>query len=776
MSTSPTQVPTPDDATYSVAVRELCEFAAKSGDLDLRFTPSPTAEEGMQGHRTVAARRGSGHRTEVALSGRYAELIVRGRADGYDADRGVLEEVKTFKGELERQPANHRALHWAQAKVYGWLLCEQMGLSELTVSLVYFDIDTEAELPFSQRCTATELHEVFGGLCALFLAWARQQMQHRSARDASLSALAFPHTSFRSGQRQLAEQTFRAVQLGRCLMAQAPTGIGKTVGTVFPMLKAMPAQRLDKVFFLTAKTSGREVALDALRTLQRDQPAAFRVVELASRDSACEHPGRACHGESCPLAKGFYDRLPTARDAAVQQPLLTKAALREVALAHEVCPYYLSQELVRWADVVVGDYNYYFDGSALLHGLTRVNEWRVAVLIDEAHNLVDRARAMYTAELGDGTLRELAKGASPELKPALRRLGRAWTALTKEQTEPYRVHAALPAKFIATLREATALVGEQMADSPQAVDDVTLRFYFDALQFGRLAESFDTHSLFDVSVQQRESTVCIRNVVPAPFLAPRFAATRSTVLFSATLSPQHFYADTLGVPADAAWLDVDAPFKAEQLSVRIVSDVSTRFARREASLAPIATMMAAQYGAAPGNYLAYFSSFDYLAQVKERFIADHPDVPVWAQTRRMDEQERQAFLARFTPNGRGIAFAVLGGAFAEGIDLPGTRLIGAFIATLGLPQLNPINEQMKQRTDEVFGAGYDYTYLYPGLRKVVQAAGRVIRTPTDRGHVILIDDRFQRAEVLRLLPRWWEVTTMRAAALTANETPAESFC
>ena len=776
MSTTPARAPTPDDATYSVAVRELCEFAAKTGDLDLRFTPSPSAEEGMQGHRTVAARRGSGHRTEVALSGRYAELTVRGRADGFDATRGVLEEVKTFKGTLERQPANHRALHWAQAKVYGWLLCEQTGLSELTVSLVYFDIDTEVELPFSHHCSAAELREVFDGLCARFLAWARQQMKHRSERDASLSALAFPHASFRGGQRQLAEHTYRAVQLGRCLMAQAPTGIGKTVGTLFPMLKAMPTQRLDKIFFLTAKTSGREVALDALRTLQRERPAALRVVELASRESACEYPGRACHGESCPLANGFYDRLPEARDAAVRQPLLTKAALRDVALAHEVCPYYLSQELVRWADVVVGDYNYYFDGSALLHGLSRVNEWRVAVLIDEAHNLVDRARAMYTAALGDATLRELAKSASAELKPALRRLRRAWTTLTKDQTEPYRVQAALPAKFIAALRETTALVGEQLADSPQAVDDATLRFYFDALQFGRLADSFDTHSLFDVSVQQRDVTVCIRNVIPAPFLGPRFAATRSTVLFSATLSPQHYYADTLGIPTDAAWLDVDAPFKAEQLTVRIVGDVSTRYARREASLAPIAAVMAAQFGTAPGNYLAYFSSFEYMAQVRERFVAEHPDVPIWAQSRRMDEQERQAFLARFTPGGHGIAFAVLGGAFAEGIDLPGTRLIGAFIATLGLPQLNPVNEQMKQRTDEVFGAGYDYTYLYPGLRKVVQAAGRVIRTPTDRGHVILIDDRFQRAEVLRLLPRWWSVATTRAAAITATETPAESFC
>ena len=767
----------PDRATYTVAVRELCEFAAKAGDLDLRFTPSPTAEEGIAGHRTVASRRGAGNRTEVALTGRFGDLAVRGRADGFDASRGLLEEVKTFKGDLDRMPANHRALHWAQAKVYAWLLCEQFGLAEITVSLVYFDIDSEVEVPLSVRCTAEELHEVFNDLCRRFMAWATRELEHRRARDASLAALAFPHASFRGGQRQLAEQTYRAVSLGRCLMAQAPTGIGKTVGTLFPMLKAMPAQALNKVFFLTAKTSGRAAALEALRTLQRGLATPdLRVIEFASRDSACEHPGRACHGDSCPLAKGFYDRLPAAREAAVQLPSMTKEALRQLALAHEVCPYYLGQEMVRWADVIVGDYNYYFDGSALLYGLMRLNDWRVAVLVDEAHNLVERARAMYTAELDGQQVRELARSAPPALKPVLRRLRRAWTALSKDQTEPYQVLAAPPGKFISVLREATGLVGEHLAQGPQSVDETLLRFYFEALQFGRLAESFDTHSLFDVSLRSGEATVCIRNVVPASFLTPRFAATRATVLFSATLSPQHYYADTLGLADDAAWLDVDAPFTAEQLSVRIVTDVSTRFARRDASLAPIAELMAAQYRAEPGNYLAYFSSFDYLAQVRDQFAARHPDVPIWQQSRRMDEREREAYLARFAPDGAGIAFAVLGGSFAEGIDLPGTRLIGAFIATLGLPQLNPVNEQMKQRTEEVLGAGYDYTYLYPGLRKVVQAAGRVIRTPTDRGHVILIDDRFQRPEVRQLLPRWWRVQTTRARAITAIETPAESSC
>jgi DNA excision repair protein ERCC-2 len=247
----------------------------------------------------------------------------------------------------------------------------------------------------------------------------------------------------------------------------------------------------------------------------------------------------------------------------------------------------------------------------------------------------------------------------------------------------------------------------------------------------------------------------LRNVIPAPFLAPRIRETRSCVLFSATLTPQRFYADTLGVPANRVWVDVESPFRAEQLQIRLAQHISTRYQHRSASLQAVVDLLAEQYQTRPGNYLAFFSSFDYLQQVTSLLRAQHPELPYWEQTRSMDEGARNAFLARFTDESCGIGFAVLGGAFSEGIDLPGKRLIGAFVATLGLPQVNPVNEQMKTRMDHLFGTGYDYTYLYPGLQKVVQAAGRVIRTTDDVGVVHLIDDRFGRREIRRLLPAWW---------------------
>ena len=282
---------------YTVAVRTLCEFTAKAGDLDLRFTPSPSAQEGVAGHQAVAARRGPGWRTEVPLAGTHRHLAVRGRADGVDLERRRVEEVKTFKGDLDRVPANHRALHWAQAKVYAWLLCREHGFDELTVALVYFDVGRQRETVLEARCGAPELRASFEAACERFLEWADRELAHRAARDRALAALAFPHAAFRPGQRALAEAAFRAARLGRCLMAQAPTGIGKTIGTVFPLLKACASEGVDKVFFLSAKVPGRALALHALAALRG--PAAgsvpLRVLELASRESACEHPkiGRA---------------------------------------------------------------------------------------------------------------------------------------------------------------------------------------------------------------------------------------------------------------------------------------------------------------------------------------------------------------------------------------------------------------------------------------------------------------------------------------------------
>ena len=777
-----------NDATatpWAVSVRELVEFTAKRGDLDLRFTPAPTAEEGIAGHARIAQRRGAGWLPEQALSTREGELLLRGRADGWDPAARRLEEIKTYRGRLERIPEHHRALHWAQLKLYGAMRCRQDGLERICLRLTYLEITREKETSFDEEHDASALEAFLVEHVGRYLDWARQERAHRQARDTALADLAFPFGRFHAGQRQLAEGAYRAARDGGCLMAQAPTGIGKTIGTLFPLLKACARGKIDRVFFLTAKTPGRQLALDGVARLGTGTPERpLRMLELVAREKACVNPDKACHGESCPLARGFYDRLPAARARAVAsgEPL-TQAVVARMAAAHAVCPYFLSQELARWSDVVVGDYHYWFDGSALLPALAAANDWNVALLVDEAHNLLERGRAMYSATLDSLRLAGARAVAPTALKRHLAALQREWNRIVdahdEDQTD-YAVLDAPPAALIDALGKLVSAITDQAAEQPERLAPALQDLLFDALQFRNLAESFGPHSIFDLSrhgrargtSHRRPSTLCLRNVVPAPFVGPRLAGAHAAVLFSATLAPMAFYRDMLGVPDSVTTLDVPSPFDPDQLRVQQVRDVSTRYTDRTRSIEPIADLIARGFREAPGNYLAFFSSFDYLHEVAAMLARRHPDVPQWSQVRGMAESDRAAFLSRFAEDGRGVGFAVLGGVFGEGVDLPGTRLIGAFVATLGQPQVNPVNEQMRHQLESLFeGRGYDYTYFFPGLQKVVQAAGRVIRGEHDRGSLMLIDDRFGWRSVRDLLPAWWRIRAIRARPQCVEEIP-----
>ena len=774
----------PSTWSYTVSVRSLCEFTAKHGDLDRRFTPSATALEGLAGQAGVAARRASDYEREIALEGRHGALRVRGRADGFDAQRNRLEEIKTVRGDPAAIPANRSELHWAQVETYAALLCRARGLSELEIALVYVDAATQAETLLTRRGSAADFEAAFAARCAGFLAWAEQEARHRSARDAGLAALPFPPGDFRPGQRDLAEAVYRGSRAGRCLLAQAPTGIGKTVGTLYPMLRAMPGQRLDQIAYLTCKTTGRGVALQALEGLRDATPGrALRVLVMVARDEGCVHPDKACHGDACPLAQGFYDRLAAARSEAVEAGWLDAAAQRSIALRHGICPYHFGHELLRWSDVVVGDVHHGFDPNGQWHALVRALALRVGLLVDEAHNLVERARKMYSAGLATVQIEAALQAAPAALRAPMVRLLNAARRSVAAQRADYAAHAEVPAPLRDALQALNATLADHFEALPPAAGPpgALLGFYFEALRFQRAVERLDTHSIFDIERTatarhaaepptqasfleggEADAVFSIRNVVPAAFLRPRFAACHSTVLFSATLGPPAYARDLLGLPEDSAWIDLPPAFAAEQLEVRIADRVSTRYPHRQASLDAVVDLVARQCAQHPGNYLAFFSSFDYLEQAAARLAQRAPELPQWRQARAMDEPARRAFLQRFVSGGRGVGFAVLGGAFAEGIDLPGTRLIGAFVATLGLPPPSPIQAQFRARLDSLFGAGHGYADLVPGLQKVVQAAGRVIRSPDDRGTLWLMDERYRHPAIARLLPAWWRIGSTAA--------------
>ncbi|MBR9870257.1 MAG: ATP-dependent DNA helicase [Gammaproteobacteria bacterium] len=744
-----------------VAVRTLCEFAARHGDLDFRYTPAPSAEEGIAGHQAIQDNRGYGYKSEYSLTGKCMGLKLSGRADGYNPHNGRLEEIKTHRGDVSRIREHQRALHRAQLRVYGALLCRQEKRKKLELALVYFDIGKSKETTQVETASADELWQELEALCALYKAWAEQEEHHREQRNALLAELTFPFPDFRPRQRQLAETVYKNAVKGETLLLEAPTGLGKTLGTLFPALMAMPAAGQDRLFYLTCRNTARQLALDAVDKLRSGQdplqPWPLRTLELVSKDDACEHPGKACHGDSCPLAKGFFDRLPDARAEAVQSKSpLTQDVLQQIAAGHDICPYFLAQEMARWSDLVIGDVNRMFDQSALLHGLIRQNNWKASVLVDEAHNLVDRGRGMYSVRLDQQRLLKVKKTAPKPLKSALDRTARAWQSLIRDhgdQDQPVFL-ATLASQLLGALQAMVSTITDYLADNPP---DLPLQeVMFESVAFMKLADSFGDHSLCEFQRSGRgRASLTLQNLIPADYLRERFAAAHSVLLFSATLSPGVYYRDLLGMTEDARFTSLPSPFSAEQLQVNFTPGISTRQVHREASLQPIAEVIASQYRQRPGHYLAFFSSFKYAKEASDALAEHAPDIPQRSQQPGMTAEQRREFLAGFQkPNGS-VAFAVLGGVFSEGIDLPGDQLIGAFVATLGLPPFDAWHEILKTRLQQRFGNGYEYTYLIPGLQKVAQAAGRVIRTPEDQGVIWLIDDRFLKPSVNRLLPGWW---------------------
>lgn len=750
-----------------VSVKTLAEFAAKSGSLDRRFTPSPTAQEGIAGHQEVVLRRPPHYQKEMSLTIQYEGLLIRGRVDGYDSEAHCLEEIKTFYGDFEKLPDNHRQLHWAQARLYGWMYCRQYQRNDITLALIYFDLHNQREYRVEEHFTLPELVAYGEDLAEVYWQWQQQINARQQQLSQWIDELAFPYGSFRSAQRQMAESVYKAAATGRVLLAEAPTGTGKTLASIFPAIKAFNKTPVDKIFYLTAKTTGKQLALENLQLIASDGiDTPLRVLELTAQEKICLEPDKRCTGDSCPFARNFYDKLQQARQAAYTTPLLTRQTLTQLAHTHEICPYYLGMEMSRWVDILVADFNYYFDTSALLQGLTRELNWHPYLLVDECHNLVERARQMYSAELDRSVLLAAKRLAPKPIKTSLERVNRLWlatiktldfseTALTLLNASPEKLNLALTGftnDYIDFL--------QRHPDHPVQHTAVQ-EFFFAALNYLEKLELVDEDYCIDMQrPQPKQEVLTLRNLIPARPLAARLAQAHSACFFSATLRPAYFYQQMLGLPDDTVYLQVPSPFASQQLQVKVARHISTRYRDRSTAIGPLCDIIEQQVTAATGNYLAFFSSYEFLQQIERELQQrlSSANVTVITQSRRMSEQDREAFIERFTHEQNLLGLAVLGGAFSEGVDLPGDALKGAFIATLGLPQINPVTEHLRQRLQQVFQQGYHFAYLYPGIQKVVQAAGRVIRTQEDTGYLWLLDDRFAQHEVRQLLPEWWEIS------------------
>lgn len=751
------------DVSYKVSVRSLAAFSAKSGSLDRRFTPGPSAQEGMEGHKRVAQNRTASYQTEISLSIVKDRLLIRGRADGFHAEQQCLEEIKTFYGDYERIPENHRALHWAQLCIYGWIYCLEHQLDQIRLALVYFQLEEEREYRDEQVWQFDSLKSYCLKLIQTFSLWRDQIDQRQRHLKTWLEQLAFPFPEFHSSQREMAEAVYKSVVTGRVLLAEAPTGTGKTLASLFPALKAMIRKEIDQIYYLTAKTTGKQLALDALTLIGKGNDIPLRVIELTAQEKACLEPDKQCHGDSCPYARDFYTKLEKARQAAYQIPILDKNALESIAQEHEICPFYLSMEMCQWVDVVVADVNYYFDGSPLLLNMVKEENASAYLLIDECHNLIERARMMYSANLSRNVIRAAKKEAPAVLSKSLERINRQWLKITKP-LEPVQGKLTclleIPAAFIDALDNFSRTYQEYL----QLHAEDLLGFnhlrdcFFEVLAFQRACERINSDFCVDVqNLNTPAETITVRNLIPATQVAERLSAAKGAALFSATLTPMDFYQIMLGLPENTVHLKVKSPFTKEQLDIKVAHYVSTHYHQRKSSIEKVVDIIKNQLKVKPGNAMVYFSSYTYLRDVemvlRER-LAELP-IEIHAQSKSMSDLERRVFIGRFRECSNVLGLAVLGGVFSEGIDLVGDSLNGVFVVTLGLPQVNEVNEFLREFLDERYQQGYEFTYLYPGIQKVIQAAGRVIRTKQDVGYLWLLDKRYRLKTVRQLLPEWW---------------------
>ena len=791
-----------------LSIRRLSEFLLRSGSLDNRWGGAERAQLGSRIHRRLQKEGGESYQAEVSLS-RCVEaggLLYRleGRADGIvETPEGFLiDEIKTTAMPLEAIGENFSRAHWGQAMCYGWIWAWEQDVQSIDVRLTYFHIDTQETKRFLRRFSREELDHFIQELLGEYERWARFSREWGEARTASLNRLAFPFPSYRKGQREMAAAVYRTIAAQGRLFCQAPTGIGKTLSALFPSLKAMGQGMGEKLFYLTARTTARQAAVQALEQMGRAQenrgePLRLKSVVLTAKDKICFLEQRDCNPEKCPYAEGYYDRANEALYTLLtREDRIGRETLEEYGRRFRVCPFELGLDATQWCDCIICDYNYLFDPTV---NLRRFFESRgdYIFLIDEAHNLVDRSREMYSAQVRKSDFLELRREASGQdkaLASALGRVSKVLLAVGKlapqeaREGEPFRLEKP-PETLVDALEQFSAFCGQWLEDRRRAggspFSEKLLPLYFNASFFIRICSLAGEGFTVLVTSGKRETVVRLLCLDPAPFLDASMKKGRAAILFSATLSPAEYYISILGgngreqpssqesspekEPAEKEARSkkpplqpvkkyaLPSPFPRENLLI-LAARVSIRYKDRRESLLPVSRLLAGLTEGKPGNYMAFFPSYRYMEQVLDVLRQEHPEIPLLVQEQQLDEPGRETFLSQFTLNPKGnlLGCCVLGGVFSEGVDLPGDRLSGAAIVGVGLPQISCELDALRDYYESKAGQGYDFAYRYPGMNKVLQAAGRVIRSQEDRGVVLLIDDRFSLPSYRRLFPEHWE--------------------
>ncbi len=754
-----------------LSVRYLCEFLLRGGSLDSRFSGGAgRAALGTRIHRRLQKQGGAAYTPEVplSLSCEKGDFVyhLSGRADGVIDEDGriTVDEIKTTAVALDALYEDKYPEHFAQGCVYAHILCQTRNLSGAAVRLTYCNIDSGDVRRFVRDYTAEELAAFFDDLIGQYERWAARTATWAKKRNASLQAAAFPFAAYRAGQRQLAVACYRTFESCGRLLACAPTGTGKTISTLFPAMKAMGEGHGGLIFYLTSKTVTRKAAEDAIALLREKAGGlSFNSLTLTAKDKICFLEERACNPDDCPYANGYYDRVNDAvYDILQQGGPLGRAEVEHYAKKRMLCPYELSLDLALWCDCVICDYNYLFDPVVHLQRFFETGG-DYLFLIDEAHNLVDRSRNMYTAQLRKGDfalVKKLAPKNAKRLRTALAAVNSAFLALAKRcaagetailrQENPFDELTEPVERFI----DAAAAYLEDNRGFEWEKE--LLEAYFATIFYTRILEKYGEDFVSLAYKRGSDVTAKLLCLDAARFVDESLSQGRAAVFFSATLLPLPYYREVLG-SEEAKLLALESPFPPENLGLFVAEGISTKYADRAASVRPVADMLGTMVEAKTGNYIAYFPSYKYMADVLQAFTEQYPDIKTHVQTGRMDEAAREEYLAAFAeaPEESMLGFCVLGGIFSEGVDLPGERLIGTAVVGVGLPQIGPEPDSVKDYYNEKNGCGFDFAYTFPGMNKVLQAAGRVIRTEEDRGVALLIDSRFATARYRALFPAHW---------------------
>lgn len=759
-----------------ISVKLLVEFVLRTGHLQAGTPGLSRAVEGVKAHQKVQKSRPEGYQAEVPLTYPmtidHFTLEIGGRADGIYEEDGILtiEEIKSTLTPLSELTEGYAA-HWAQAHCYAYIYAVQNALSSVRVQLTYYQLDEEAICSFYQTVTLEELTVLFENLVQPFIHWQSLVMAWRRKRDASIQTLDFPFPQYRSGQRELAVATYKTIQTGSKLFAQAPTGIGKTIATLFPAVKAMGAGQISQIFYLTAKTITREIAEKALDTM-RASGLAIKTVTITAKEKICLRGDALCDPDLCPYARDYFSKINAAvEDLFQHHDDLNRRLIEEYAEKHQICPFEFSLDVALAVDCIICDYNYLFDPRVYLRRFF-MEQGDYCFLIDEAHNLVDRAREMFSATLEKKPILELrraTKVGEPSLSHHLNALNTYLIQLRKqceaEEEGHYLVWEELPKELVSLVE--TVCIEAEMAlarNLPVTYHDELLEMYFTVNTFLRVAEGYDERFVTYVEKAGNDLRVKLFCLDPSARLQASLKKGKAAIFFSATLTPLDYFADILGGEEGDHRFRVASPFPREHLCLLVVDSIGTTYKAREFTYDKVVEAVAAMVQQRKGNYLVYLPSYKYMNEVLARFNYAYPDIRLIYQRTGMSEEEREEFLAAFgleNPDSL-VGFAVMGGVFGEGIDLTGDRLSGTAIVGVGLPQVCLEREIIRGYFAEKNSLGFEYAYIYPGMNKVLQAAGRVIRTETDRGVVLLIDERFSYPTYRELFPvEWYPVVRAR---------------